>query len=238
MFNISHIVNASKPQTILSCLFDDQDKTMWKGVKKMVYTLDKNFMTVEGFDSKDNFVCTQIIPTRMNIRILCFQREAIRQERPYSRRNGKCQINVGYENSTLFSLTDSGVIGYDASALADQNSYDFTVHLRSLPLVSDSVISTDRQWIHGFADTWSTTQFLTNVSLTFNIPQNQGNSIKVCVQLRISCYLGYERVDCQSWTVNQHSGSLFSILPMWICGNDNSRCITNPNCTTSSRLQC
>ncbi len=31
----------------------------------MVYTLDKNFMTVEGFDSKDNFVCTQIIPTRM-----------------------------------------------------------------------------------------------------------------------------------------------------------------------------
>jgi hypothetical protein len=52
-------------ETILSCLFDDQDNTMWKGVKKMVYTLDKNFMTVEGFDSKDNFICTQIIPTRM-----------------------------------------------------------------------------------------------------------------------------------------------------------------------------
>jgi hypothetical protein len=52
-------------ETILSSLFDDQDNTMWKGVKKMVYSLDKNFMTVEGFDSKDNFVCTQIIPTRM-----------------------------------------------------------------------------------------------------------------------------------------------------------------------------
>jgi hypothetical protein len=31
----------------------------------MVFSLDKNFLTVEGFDSKDNFVCTQIIPTRM-----------------------------------------------------------------------------------------------------------------------------------------------------------------------------
>jgi hypothetical protein len=49
----------------LASLFDDQDKTIWSGVKKMVFSLDKNFMTVEGFDSKDNFICTQIIPTRM-----------------------------------------------------------------------------------------------------------------------------------------------------------------------------
>ncbi|MDQ6865746.1 MAG: hypothetical protein M3044_18195 [Thermoproteota archaeon] len=64
---VQYIVHSEGQQTetILASLFDDQDQTIWSGVKKMVFSLDKNFLTVEGFDSKDNFVCTQIIPTRM-----------------------------------------------------------------------------------------------------------------------------------------------------------------------------
>ena len=64
---VEYIAYSEGQQTeaAFASLFDDQDKTIWSGVEKMVFSLDKNFLTVEGFDSEDNFVCTQIFPTRL-----------------------------------------------------------------------------------------------------------------------------------------------------------------------------
>jgi hypothetical protein len=64
---VEYIVYNEGKQTeaVFASLFDDQDNTIWSGVDKMVFNLDKNFLTAEGFDSEDNFVCTQIIPTRL-----------------------------------------------------------------------------------------------------------------------------------------------------------------------------
>ena len=107
------------------------------------------------------------------------------------------------------------LLGMMPSALADQNSYDFTVHMicSGLP-VTIFVQTGDSQYV--------STQQPKNISLTFNIPQNQGDSIKVCIDIQ---GLLLPILPCQSWTVYQHSGSYSVYIP---CGSDNSTCITNP----------
>ena len=43
---------------------EDADKTIWYGVKKMVFSLDRHFLNVEGYNSTDNIICTRIFPIR------------------------------------------------------------------------------------------------------------------------------------------------------------------------------
>jgi hypothetical protein len=62
----------------------------------MVFNLDKNFLTVEGFDSKDNFVCAQIIPTRMILQCHTTKDKPL-DKNALTPEEIECEINVGYE---------------------------------------------------------------------------------------------------------------------------------------------
>lgn len=117
------------------------------------------------------------------------------------------------KTALFFLLPIVALLGMMPSALADQNSYDFTVRMLSIGVPFTISVQT----ANGYTDSQYDGQqpFLTNVSLTFNIPQNQGNSIKVCVHWDIMLLGAMEPVNCQSWTVNQHSGSYSVYFP---CG--------------------
>ena len=60
-------IDGQKSPTTFDTNFDgeDQDKTIWYGVSKIVFTLDRDFLNVEGYGSTDNIICTRIFPTRM-----------------------------------------------------------------------------------------------------------------------------------------------------------------------------
>jgi len=109
----------------------------------------------------------------------------------------------------FFLLPIVAISGMIPSALADQNSYDFTVHMVS----SGHQFTIFVQTASGYSDSqYVDTQSPKNISLTFNIPQNQGNSIKVCIDIPGLLLL---TVPCQSWTVNQHSGLYSVYFPFW-----------------------
>jgi hypothetical protein len=90
-------------------------------------------------------------------------------------------------------------------ALADQNGYNFTVHVPSHQFGINSV----NIWIrttNGYTTSQHVSTQQSDIYWTFNIPPNQGDSIQVCVRASnpLSELLG---TNCQFWTVNQEAGS-------------------------------
>ncbi len=95
-------------------------------------------------------------------------------------------------------------LGAIPTALADQNAYNFTVHVPSHGFGVNAVtifVKTS----NGYTAQQDVSTQQSDISWTFNIPQNQGDSIQVCVHS--AGILNVLNQRCQFWTVNQESGS-------------------------------
>lgn len=97
-----------------------------------------------------------------------------------------------------------GLIGTIPSALADQNPYSFTVNVPNHGFGANAVtifVKTS----NGYTDQQDVSTQANDVSWTFNIPSNQGDSIQVCVHT--AGILNIINQNCRYWTVNQGQGS-------------------------------
>jgi hypothetical protein len=58
--------DGQKSPTTFDSNFDgeEQDTSIWYGVKKMKWCLDRDFLNIEGYDFADNIICTRIFPIR------------------------------------------------------------------------------------------------------------------------------------------------------------------------------
>ncbi|PWU79483.1 MAG: hypothetical protein DLM72_17105 [Candidatus Nitrosopolaris wilkensis] len=97
-----------------------------------------------------------------------------------------------------------GLIGTIPSALADQNPYSFTVHVPKHGFGANAVTIFVKT-ANGYTDQQDASTRQSDVSWTFNIPANQGDTIQACVHT--AGILNIINQNCRYWTVNHESGS-------------------------------
>ena len=104
----------------------------------------------------------------------------------------------------LITLIFVPLIGLVPTALADQNSYSFTVHVPSHEFGA-TAISIFIKTANGYTDQQDVSTGTGDISWTFNVPPNQGDTIQVCVHT--AGILNVIGQNCKYRTVNQEAGS-------------------------------
>jgi hypothetical protein len=97
------------------------------------------------------------------------------------------------------------LLGAIPTALADQNAHNFTVHVPNHGF-GVNAITIYVKTANGYESQQDVSTAQNDISWTFNIPPNQGDSIVVCVHTANDFFL-LRNQHCQHWTVNQESGS-------------------------------
>jgi len=103
-----------------------------------------------------------------------------------------------------FALAKHHHHGSIPSALADQTPYSFTVHVPNHGFGANA-ITIFVKTANGYTDQQDVSTQQSDVSWTFNIPANQGDTIQAYVHT--AGILNIINQNCRLWTVNQGSGS-------------------------------
>jgi len=96
------------------------------------------------------------------------------------------------------------LFGLVPTALADQNGYDFTVHVTQHAF-GVGAVTIFVKTANGFTDETDVGTGQGDISATFNIPPNQGDTIQICVHT--AGILNALNQNCQYRSVNQEIGS-------------------------------
>jgi hypothetical protein len=96
------------------------------------------------------------------------------------------------------------LIGLVPTVFADQNSYNFTVHVPSHAFGADAVTIFVKT-ANGYTDQQDVSTQQNDVTWTFSIPPNQGDTIQVCVHT--AGILNIINQNCRYWSVNQETGT-------------------------------